>query len=34
VTVVLSLLIYAVIPHPIIISGIALALVSVFLLAE
>jgi len=33
VTVVLSLIIYSVIPHPVIISGIVLALVSIFLLS-
>jgi drug/metabolite transporter (DMT)-like permease len=34
VTVVLSLIIYAVVPHPVIIAGIVLALVSIYLLAE
>jgi drug/metabolite transporter (DMT)-like permease len=34
VTVILSLILYAVIPHPIIITGMALAFISIYLLAE
>jgi drug/metabolite transporter (DMT)-like permease len=33
ITIILSLIIYQVIPHPIIISGMVLALVSIFLMA-
>jgi hypothetical protein len=34
ITVILSLLIYAVIPNPVIITGIVFALISVYLLAD